>query len=90
VGDANFPLFLDQLGEVFYTLPSAANATIDLDEDQITKDVKFISNYADARDGLAQLVSRRQAETASTRLHVSGTVGFEGFPKFEEYVLIPS
>ena len=50
-------MFLDRLGEMFSTLPSAADATIDLDEDQITKDVAFINNYADARDGLAQLVS---------------------------------
>jgi predicted NUDIX family phosphoesterase len=84
VEDANFPMFLDRLGEMFSTLPSAANATIDLDEDQITKDVAFISNYADARDGLEQLVSRRQAETASTRLHMSSTVGFEGVTMHEQ------
>ena len=86
VEDADFPVFLDRLGEMFSTLPSAADATVDLDEDQIGKDAKFVSNYGDVRDGLERLVSLRQAETASTRLNVSGTIGFEGFPKFAELV----
>jgi hypothetical protein len=86
VEDADFPVFLDRLGEMFSTLPSAVDATVDLDEDQIGKDAKFVSNYGDVRDGLERLVSLRQAETASTRLNVSGIIGFEGFPKFAELV----
>ena len=68
--DADFPVFLDRLGKMFSTLPSAADATVDLDEDQIGKDAKFVSNFGDVRDGLERLVAIRQAETASSRLTV--------------------
>ena len=47
VVDADFPVFLDRLGKMFSTLPSAADATVDLDEDQISKDAKFVSNFGD-------------------------------------------
>ena len=88
VEDVNFPTFLDRLGKVFATLPSAADATIDLDEDQIKNDVQFVEAYEDIVDGLRRLVLIRQAETGSARLQVAGTIGFEGFPKFTELVTV--
>ena len=86
VEDATFPTFLDRLGKLFATSPSAADATIDLDGDQIKKDVQFVEACDDIVDGLRRLVLIRQAETGSARLRVAGTVGFEGFPKFAELV----
>jgi hypothetical protein len=82
VEDSDFSTFLDKLGEMFATLPSVADATIDLDEDQIRKDVRFLEAFEDV------LVAIRQTETWSARLQVAGTVGFEEFPKFADLVSV--
>lgn len=68
------------------TRPSTANASIDLDKNQIKKDVHLIKGFNDLVVGLKQLVLIRQEEIALTGLNVSTTVGlFEGSPKFPEF-----
>jgi hypothetical protein len=67
VEDSDFSTFLDKLGEMFATLPSAADASIDLDEDQIRKDVRFLEAIEDVGE---RLVAIRQMETGSARLQV--------------------
>jgi hypothetical protein len=86
VEDPQFVCFLDYRGGLFDTLPSSADATIDLDEVQIKRDASYVQSFADRKEGLRVLIERRHAETVGTRLNPARTVGFERFPRFPELV----
>jgi hypothetical protein len=88
VDDSNFSTFLDKLGSMFATRPSAADATIDLDESQIEQDTEFVLSHKDVATGLRSLVELRHAATIETRLNPARTAGFEAFPRYRELVQV--
>ena len=88
VEDESFPQFLDKLAVLFATRPSAANATIDLDESQIEQDTRFIQSHKEVTTGLRNLVALRHAATIETRLNPARTEGFEAFPRFRELLRV--
>jgi hypothetical protein len=63
VEDSGFSVFLDRLEVLFASRPSAADATIDLDEDQISEDVAFVQSHGNVAMGLRSLVELRHAAT---------------------------
>ena len=86
VEDSSFQVFLDRLGVVFDARPSAANATIKLDEAQIAEDLVFVQSHGDVATGLRNLVALRHAATIESRLNLARTAGFEAFPRYQELV----
>jgi ribulose bisphosphate carboxylase small subunit len=64
---------------IFAARPSSADASVDLDEFQIEKDVEFIR-----KRGLEELAKRRRCDTVHSRLNMASVSGFEGFPKYPE------
>jgi hypothetical protein len=84
VRDVEFSGFLDTLNEMCSARPSAADASVDLDEVQIEQDVVFIRKYLNVKEGLEELVRMRHSATVHSRLNVESVSGFEGFPKYTE------
>jgi hypothetical protein len=84
VRDAAFGEYLEALGVIFAARPSSADASVDLDEFQIEKDVEFIRQKLSVKRGLEELVKRRHCDTVHSRLNVASVSGFEGFPKYPE------
>ena len=84
VGDVAFEGYLDDLDAMFSARPSAADASVDLDEVQIAVDVDFIKKFLNVKEGLEELVKTRHEETVHSRLNVESITGLEGFPKYKE------
>lgn len=84
VRDGRFEEYLEDLNILFSLRPSAADATVDLDEVQIGNDVEFIKKYVNVKSGLEELVRMRHDATLHSRLNVDCVRGFEEFPKYQE------
>jgi hypothetical protein len=56
VRDAAFGEYLEALDVIFAARPSSADASVDLDEFQIEKDVEFIRQNLNVKRGLEELV----------------------------------
>jgi hypothetical protein len=65
VEDEGFPRVVDQLAVLFASRPSAADATIDLDESQIEQDTRFIQSHKEVATRLWSLVALRHMPPAS-------------------------